>query len=747
MTNVITDAGTDAKIAKFFKRGLEIMGLAMLEPVEVYGRYRWSDSFDALDKDVTINIGIARTGSHMSHTSTSTSRPSTAPGGPTTNTTNYGGFGNNNGTHELEPVIEVPSPSTPKENATKKLFGGLFKKKKEPPSPLPIGLRGHRSSKSIGDGPPTASTPSALSSSFAPPSLPSTPRTPTMAPSALPPSGPGSGFGSGAEVILQPQILGLQAVLQAPVNPPKGRPTTYVWVIRKWIKGSHEGLLGAVADTLGLPGINMNMIMPGGSGGGSGSAQGSAISTYGGPGNPGPTECEVRFEWKRGNKVLKSAAAAANAASANAASANAAGANAAGANAANSGTSAKTSEEENTTRKPKNRFSIQTDPARRGSIQIDPARRGSGNVMDEQGAAGLLSVGAAGAASPASKRLSFQGFGKKTQQPTPQAQAQAQGSSENLRQANASLSPNKNPRSGSPNPPASLATSVNTDDNPHATRSRDHDHDPDADEESEEESDPEDSERPWNCYVHVRRAPIYRARGSRTSLAAASGASGMAAHPHPHPQPPSFIHGTHGTQGDDVEEGESLDIKLRVACLMPAPHHPKVVAQVKTPYPLPDIVFDRPTNLPTAQGSGFSKYTNIFSSNSNSTSAQDSASNTMSSKFSNASGHANSNGQLVDSNGHGNGHGNGNGNGHGNGNGNGNVDNLSARKPGARLRQRDPDASRADLDDPHGPNAPLVLTAEEIKDVVSCTGLWLVVREGYGGLAKKRKGDGWRLRG
>lgn len=42
----------------------------------------------------------------------------------------------------------------------------------------------------------------------------------------------------------------------------------------------------------------------------------------------------------------------------------------------------------------------------------------------------------------------------------------------------------------------------------------------------------------------------------------------------------------------------------------------------------------------------------------------------------------------------------------------------------------------------------LVLTAEEIKDVVSCTGLWLVVREGFGGVGKvNRKGDGWKIRG
>ena len=41
----------------------------------------------------------------------------------------------------------------------------------------------------------------------------------------------------------------------------------------------------------------------------------------------------------------------------------------------------------------------------------------------------------------------------------------------------------------------------------------------------------------------------------------------------------------------------------------------------------------------------------------------------------------------------------------------------------------------------------MVLTAEEIKDVVCSTGLWLVVREGFGGIGKvARKGDGWRIR-
>ncbi|KAL0057323.1 hypothetical protein AAF712_016040 [Marasmius tenuissimus] len=41
----------------------------------------------------------------------------------------------------------------------------------------------------------------------------------------------------------------------------------------------------------------------------------------------------------------------------------------------------------------------------------------------------------------------------------------------------------------------------------------------------------------------------------------------------------------------------------------------------------------------------------------------------------------------------------------------------------------------------------MVLTAEEIKDVICSTGLWVVVREGFGGVGKvSRKGDGWRIR-
>ena len=65
-----------------------------------------------------------------------------------------------------------------------------------------------------------------------------------------------------------------------------------------------------------------------------------------------------------------------------------------------------------------------------------------------------------------------------------------------------------------------------------------------------------------------------------------------------------------------------------------------------------------------------------------------------------------------------------------------------ARSVGARSQQEEDD------EDSEETHPGLKLTAEEIKDVVCSTGLWLVVREGFGGVGKvTRKGDGWRIRG
>ena len=94
-------------------------------------------------------------------------------------------------------------------------------------------------------------------------------------------------------------------------------------------------------------------------------------------------------------------------------------------------------------------------------------------------------------------------------------------------------------------------------------------------------------------------------------------------------------------------------LRLKVGTLSPTPHHPKVVAMLKVPFPLPDVEVER-------------------------------------------------------------------------------MGVVKRRGVGAPARQT---------------YAGLTLTAEEIKDVVCSTGLWLVVREGFGGVGRvNRKGDGWRIR-
>lgn len=239
----------------------------------------------------------------------------------------------------------------------------------------------------------------------------------------------------------------------------------------------------------------------------------------------------------------------------------------------------------------------------------------------------------ASASSPGSKRLSFQGFGLgKKSAPLGLPSDQTNSSNDHLKVS----------RAPSPNPPASITT-VGTNEESGPPKSPRISGAPV--EESDSDSDIEDSERPWNCYLHIRGPPPSRT-SSRDELAT--------------PHEPR--------NRGSPSRSKTLDIRLRVAALAPAPHHPKVIAQIKTPYPLPDVLFD-------------------------------------------------------------------------------------ASKTSAELRTRsDPDGSRPDLlaesvSSAGGRNKPIVLTSEDIKDVVSCTGLWLVVREGYGGLARKRKGDGWRLRG
>ncbi|TRM63144.1 hypothetical protein BD626DRAFT_495649 [Schizophyllum amplum] len=58
--------------------------------------------------------------------------------------------------------------------------------------------------------------------------------------------------------------------------------------------------------------------------------------------------------------------------------------------------------------------------------------------------------------------------------------------------------------------------------------------------------------------------------------------------------------------------------------------------------------------------------------------------------------------------------------------------------------------AEVDVNDTPRPRTPahLVITPEELKDIISCTGMWVVIREGFGGVGReRRRGDGWKIRG
>jgi hypothetical protein len=207
-----------------------------------------------------------------------------------------------------------------------------------------------------------------------------------------------------------------------------------------------------------------------------------------------------------------------------------------------------------------------------------------------------------------------------------------------------------------------------------------------------EESDPEDSEVPWTCTLHVVRK-LTRV-SSTTNTPSGSKFSQWSGHQR-FPGSPTPVQRQQQSLGLQSPQSQTTptahgppppqqQIKLKVATVSPTPHHPKVVSLLKIPFPLPDI---------------------------------DVSSVNVRKRIVTPVGIA----RPVDAN----------SSAAGNGTGNLNMQSFSLNGNGGRQR-----------------DTGLVLTAEEIKDVVASTALWLVVREAMGGVGKdKRKGDGWKLRG
>jgi len=177
----------------------------------------------------------------------------------------------------------------------------------------------------------------------------------------------------------------------------------------------------------------------------------------------------------------------------------------------------------------------------------------------------------------------------------------------------------------------------------------------DGDANSGNESDPEDSETPWVCTLKVRRTNLAAAKEASlnsdfTPSLRSKGARGRS----------NGGDGGDGNEATGKSQGQEV-LRIKVGVLSPTPHHPKVVAMLKVPFPLPDVQIER-------------------------------------------------------------------------------LEVVKRRGLGPSHSGTSPDENG---DGYYG----LTLTAEEIKDIVCSTGLWLVVRESIGGVGKvQRKGDGWMIR-
>ncbi|KAG8721272.1 hypothetical protein FRC09_008150 [Ceratobasidium sp. 395] len=544
LQNTVQDAGTDATVSRFRKRGIDVVGLGVLEPVEVWG-----------------NAPLGGPGGY----------------GPVDESASDAGHGtapsadDHSATHNYSPpkqIVQLHSrevsdsaPVTPKESGTKKLFGKLFKKKD-----TTAGGSGSAAASPAGTpttmlSPPTPARtsfgrdrPASLYSNGGPagvPSTPATPVTPTVSTSLAPPS-------SSAGTYLQAPVLGTQATLRSDIYPPTGRASAYVWVLRRWTKGG--GMFAGLAGAVGASGGGLDMSRAG---------------------------VEVRFEWVRGRKRRRAGRGEAS--------------ESGGAAAA--------------------------DPSR--TVGTGRRIRGGGSsrpvsVVDRP--VSVLSVGGGDGldfSTVASESLSVPGplSGR-----APSVIASERSVSPDARRRSVDSSHTRS-RRGSKRSMSPMKKGAMARNDSGSSRER---------EECEEDSDPEDSETPWSCTLRVLPLEL--------------------------PPPPSSDDLTNPTA--PVDPSLPTGLKLRLAHLVPAPHHPKVIGQFKMPFPLPDVSVSRMELVPRAPGDMFGLG--------------------------------------------------------GGGEGGGRVG-----------------VGRGEM----------VMTAEEIKDVVSTTGLWLMVREGFGGLGgKKRKGDGWKIR-
>ncbi|KAH0834085.1 hypothetical protein J3R83DRAFT_11369 [Lanmaoa asiatica] len=222
MPTTILDAGTDAKVAKFARRGLEVIGLALLEPIEVRPSTPPHGSLPA-----PISARPSLDGSLREFGST---RRAVSPDRPNTGHASLYASGD----HPHKPIINLtlapPLPPTDlqPQRSTKKLFSRMFKRK-DTTSPLSIAVPLPDGISSPQSSPFRNNT---RRSDEAPVSLPDTHHHHDAWPSMPLTSTTAS----------QTAVLGVYSTLYPPTSNPKGRPTKYIWVVRKWLKGTDTSI-------------------------------------------------------------------------------------------------------------------------------------------------------------------------------------------------------------------------------------------------------------------------------------------------------------------------------------------------------------------------------------------------------------------------------------------------------------------------------------------------------------------------
>lgn len=489
---------------------------------------------------------------------------------------------------------------TPTQHSAKKIFGRIFAKKKDgQASP-----NGHARMSSV-ESTPAVSSAAGSDAGHGMPllkamnrrSLNTTIPSPASSHFSVPPSQPG-GIPAAPSQVLMPALLGIQPFLSSPTNPPSGRATRYVWIIRKWLNGADSGLLGGVMRgvdmvSTGIANIRIGERSSNGNGG---------TGEYGDRTTPagGASAVEIRFEWVRGqskNRGLK----------------------------------------------------------RKSATQAGLGKRSSLSRVDSS-----TSVVHESASGGPKKQASSSRVRQTTAPPAVTGTSRRSGE---MRRSVDGTSREESRTRGSPRDSLTSTTvSEEAGGNVHV-RGRSAPVGRESDDDDGEESDPEDSETPWTCTLVLSSIPSnvktlweneqMATSDTQNSLTAVSSRprshiSTDSAHPLPSAA-------TVAPSRPARPEMPGTLLRLKVGTLSPAPHHPKVVSQLKVPYPLPDIDITQ-----------------------------------------------------------------------------------------ARILRRaiTPDGIA------RTPSEGLVLSAENIKDVLSCTAFWLVVREGFGGVGKeKRKGDGWRIRG